>query len=215
VGSEVMVAKFDIIRPLYLLDLTALDDVRDDGSIFDPSFKGRLERIAFLRSLGQRITRPVMPDDQAFDYLATQAIADFLATQNEPRLDGIIFPSSQSKKGRNVVLFHKAARVEQMQFPQGTEIEANTGYGTEDGWEVDYGVSETFPKETSMPPVEEDDFPFFTSHHVLVLREDEDCREVALRIDPASAEVHHVDWVKINSTSFSVSRSRYEKQDWK
>lgn len=215
VGSEVVVAKFDIIRPLYLLDLTALDDVRGDGSIFDPSFKGRLERIAFLRSLGQRITRPVMPDDQAFDYLATQAIADFLATQNEPALDGIIFPSAQSRKGRNVVLFHKAARVEKMQFPQGTEIEAHTGHGTEDGWELDYGVSEVIPKETPVPPVEEDEFPFFTPHHVSMSLEDGDFRKPALRVDPASAEVHHVDWVKINTTIFPVSRSRHEKRDWK
>lgn len=34
--------------------------------------------------------RPVVPDDQAFDYLETQAIADFLATENEPGLNGII-----------------------------------------------------------------------------------------------------------------------------
>ena len=32
----------------------------------------------FLRSLSGRITRPVMPDDEPFEYLATQAIADFL-----------------------------------------------------------------------------------------------------------------------------------------
>ena len=72
VGSKVAVAKFVIIRPLRLLDLTALEKVHDRGSIFDPSLKNRLERAAFLQSLGLRITRPVMPDDEAFDYLATQ-----------------------------------------------------------------------------------------------------------------------------------------------
>lgn len=86
VGSKVAIAKFNIVRPLSLLDLTALDGVWDDGSIFDASLIGRLERAAFLQSLGHRITRPVMPDDESFDYLATQAIADFLATENEPRL---------------------------------------------------------------------------------------------------------------------------------
>ena len=73
--------------------------------------KDRLERVAFLQTLSERLTRPVMPDDEAFDYLITQAIADFLATQNEPRMDGIIFASAQSRKGRNVVLFHSAALV--------------------------------------------------------------------------------------------------------
>lgn len=216
VGSEVLVAKFDIIRPLHLLDLTALDNARDDGSIFDPSFKGRLERVAFLRSLGQSMTLPVMPDDQAFDYLATQAVADFLATQNEPRLDGIIFPSAQSKQGHNVVLFHKAASVEQLSFPRGTEIEAHTGYGSENGWEIDYGVSETVPKEPDEAPVQqEDEFSTFILSGGLFSQEDRGIRKVALRIDVSSIEVHHVDWVKINSTKFSVSRRRHERQDWK
>jgi len=44
------------------------------------------------------------------------AIADFLATENEPVLDGIVFPS-----------------VGAMELPAGTEIEAHTGYTSEDG----------------------------------------------------------------------------------
>ena len=62
------------------------------------------------------------------------AIADFLATENEPVLDGIVFPSVQvAGDGLNVVLFHKAARVGAMELPAGTEIEAHTGYTSEDG----------------------------------------------------------------------------------
>lgn len=216
VGSKVVVAKFSITRPLRLLDLTALDGVQDGGSIFDPSLKGRLERVAFLRSLGQLMTRAVMPDDEAFDYLATQAIADFLATENEPRLDGIIFGSAQSKEGRNVVLFHKAARVEAMEIPKGTEIDAHTGYGTEDGWETGYGVSEVVPKaETPAPKDEMDDLPGFVPHFGPSYSADDDYRDTALRVDPASVEVHHVDSVKVHSTRFAVSRHRREKQDSK
>ena len=51
-----------------------------------------------------------MPDDEAFDYLATQAIADFLATENEPRLDGIIFQSAQSKEAATLSSSIRAAR---------------------------------------------------------------------------------------------------------
>lgn len=216
VGSKVAVAKFEIIRPLRLLDLTALDGVQDGGSIFDPSLKGRLERVAFLKTLGERMTRPVMPDDEAFDYLATQAVADFLATENEPRLDGIIFGSAQAKTGRNVVLFHKAARVEEMQFPQGTEITAHSGYGTEDGWEADYGVREAVPKpKAPAPPKDDGPLAGFLPQAYEPYRVDGDYREAALRVDGNSVEVHHVEWVKVNSTSFAVSRHRHEKQDWK
>ncbi len=211
-----MVAKFSITRPLRLLDLTALNGLQDGGSIFDPSLKGRLERVAFLRSLGQLMTRAVMPDDEAFDYLATQAIADFLATENEPRLDGIIFGSAQSKEGRNVVLFHKAARVEAMELPKGTKIDAHTGYGTEDGWETDYGVSEVVPKaEPPVPKDEMDDLPDFVPHFSPSYSADDDYRDTALRVDPASVEVHHVNSVKVHSTRFAVSRHRREKQDSK
>ncbi|MFK4535162.1 hypothetical protein ABIA00_003345 [Bradyrhizobium ottawaense] len=50
----------------------------------------------FLRTLSARITRPVMPDDEHFEYLATQAVADFLATESSVPIDGIIFPSVQA-----------------------------------------------------------------------------------------------------------------------
>jgi RES domain len=113
VGSWVATARFAITRPLLLLDLSALDDARETGSIFDRGFARRLELAAFLRTLSQRMTRAIMPDDEAFDYLGTQATADFLATENDPPLDGIIFPSVQAAhRALNFVLFHKASSVE-------------------------------------------------------------------------------------------------------
>jgi hypothetical protein len=99
VGSWVAIAGFEIIRALRLLDLTALTVVREEGSLFDASFGRRLERTVFFRTLSSRMTRAIMPDDESFDYLATQAIADFLATENDPPLDGIIFPSVQAANG--------------------------------------------------------------------------------------------------------------------
>ena len=93
VGSKVLIARFEIVRPLKLLDLTALNEVRDDsGSLFDSEYRRRLQRAHFLRGLSQRISKPVMPNDQPLEYLPTQAIADFLATADCPPLplDGIV-----------------------------------------------------------------------------------------------------------------------------
>jgi len=214
VGSMVAVAKFSIIKPLRLLDLTALENVHDGGSIFDTSLHERMERVAFLRSLCQRMTRPVMPDDEAFDYLATQAVADFLATENEPRLDGIIFPSAQSKVGCNAVLFHKAARVEAIKLPKGTEVEASSGHDTEEGWEVDYSVIEWVPPPPDSPPTEGKGDPFrFLFRADLHMPWSADQRESTLRVDPASVEVHQVNWVQVHCTAFTVSRCRIEKSD--
>lgn len=211
VGSRVAVAKFDIIRPLRLLDLTALSDVRIKGSVFDPDFAGRLERTSFLRTLSRRITRPVMPDDEALEYLATQAIADFLATDGR-RLDGIVFPSVQAAGDvRNVVLFHKAARVEAVSVAKGASISARSGDWYEEGFEIDYqvhvetlqaGSEELTPDPNSLAPREV--FEQWTDPRA-------DQRDPALRIRLDSISVHEVDRVKFETTAYRVRRSTHER----
>ncbi len=214
VGSRVVVARFNICRPLRLLDLTALDAVHDGGSIFDSTLKRRLERASFLRTLGVRMARPVMPDDEAFEYLPTQAVADFLGTMNEPRLDGIMFPSAQAGEGRNVVLFHHAARVEDLSLPAAAVIEANTGYWTEDGWETAYSVSETVSEATtSQPrPADPDDVlgDFLLSNFTDPPGRHGDHRECALEVDTGSVSVHAVNAVEVKTTAFDVDRYRHE-----
>ena len=213
VGSRVVVARFEIIRPLQLLDLTALSDVTTDGSIFDPTSIGRFERARFLRSLTSRITRPVMPDDEPSEYLVTQAIADFLATENEPQLDGIIFPSVQAGgKARNVVLFRKASEVEEIGLPHGTEISAHLGMSTEDGWEDDYSVSEQTPHEHSAPPIPSPDrFTRFPNFGTDIGEYDPWPSNPTLRIDLDSVHVHTVRAVQVKATGKAVSRHRWTK----
>lgn len=154
--------------------------------------------------------------NEAFDYLPTQAIADFLATESEPRLDGIIFRSAQSNEGRNVVLFHKAARIEAMEFPKGTEVTAHRGYETEDGLETDYSVSELVPAPPAFStPKEGHELLGFLPHLRAPRRWNDDFREATLRVDTMSVEVHHVDWVQVQSTIYKVGHNRSEKRDWK
>lgn len=217
VGSQVAVAEFEIIRKLQLLDLTALRDVRIAGSIFDVGLAARLERAQFLRSLSGRITRPVMPDDEPFEYLATQAIADFLATESSVSIDGIVFPSVQvAGDVLNVVLFHKSARVESMDIPKGTEISARTGQFGEDGWEDDYAVIEEVPPASQEAKKDKDynECPDFDAIAALPWREaDADWREATLRIVSDSLKVHRVRRVEFETEGFSVRRHRWEKRD--
>ncbi|WP_186190534.1 RES family NAD+ phosphorylase [Burkholderia gladioli] len=215
VGSRVVVAKFSITRPLRLLDLTALRGVHVMGSIFDASLKRRLERAAFLRTLGIWMARPVMPDDEAIDYLPTQAVADFLATMNEPRLDGIVFPSAQTKAGRNIVLFHHAAKVAESTPLKDAEITVNLGQWSEDGWEIDYSVMEEALPERAPKQSGADGgiFAALSDYPAEPPRWDADFREAALEVDRDSVKVHHVNSVKVNTTSYSVHRFRFEKRD--
>lgn len=207
VGSQVALATFRIIRPLLLLDLSALENASDGGSVFDPTLLQRLERVSFLQSLGHKMTRPVMPDDQEFDYLSTQAVADFLATENDPTLDGILFSSTQSEEGDNIVLFHKASRVKNMDLPAGVELSANTMSCDSDGWYPDYCVREDAPMldgaETALAPKAW----AMTFHNI---REDEDVRADTLDVIPSSVEVHHVKRVKVECDSHKVERYRHQ-----
>ncbi|MGQ3214651.1 RES family NAD+ phosphorylase [Bosea sp. CRIB-10] len=217
VGSQVAVAQFEIIRPLKLLDLTALSAVSDGGSVFDPELAGRLERAMFLRSLSQRITRPVMPDDEHFEYLATQAVADFLATEGAISLDGIIFPSVQAAGAvLNVVFFHKAARVEKLAVPVGAEISARSGHMEEDGWETEYEVIEEVPAAPDEPPPVKEEaagWPDFASLAAMQWGPpDPDWRDPSLRVVLDSVVVHRVRRVEFETDEFSVARRRWQKR---
>jgi hypothetical protein len=141
VGSRVMLGKFELTRPLKVLDVEALRSVLVRGSVFDGGHILKLERAKFLGRLSDRITRPVMPSDEPSDYLVTQAIADYLASH--AGLDGILYPSVQAAGAKkNIVLFHHASRVKPLEFPPDTELEARTYTTTEDGPEAEYWVSE-------------------------------------------------------------------------
>jgi hypothetical protein len=217
VGSEVAVARFEIIRPVRVLDLTVMSEVITTGSIFDPTFGGRLERTTFLQSLSRRITMPVMPDDETFEYLPTQAIADFLATERTPQIHGIIFPSIQAAGGAlNVVLFHKAARVEQLALPKGTEVSARLGQMYEEGWEIDYCVTEEVPA-LKVEPANKEEYPIFEGFTDEVggnwKPPNFDGQDVTLRIDLDSVKVHIVRAVEFRTEEHSVRRHRWEKSD--
>lgn len=209
VGSQVAVAKFTVTRPLRLLDVEALRSVKAAGSIFDPNYRRQAQQAQFMETLSHRITRPVMPNEEVFEYLATQAVADFLAT--ESKLDGIIFPSVQTDhKSANVVLFHHAARVENVPLPEGTEIEVYLEEWDEDSSYPDYRVMERVPKPDTAPPKAAAS-PFrlrIRSDHT-----DDDPRSVSLKIDLENVEIHYVKAVRFDTAKLPVHRHRTEKQE--
>lgn len=171
VGSRVIVARFEIVRPLRLLDFGALEFIVDhNGSDFDKAHIQRLKRAAFLRRLCRRVSRPVMPHDEPRDYLPTQAVADYLANLADPSLDGIIYPSVQfgdpspgilsrasrgsafgsGRSGRNVVLFHTTASVVPLCGEDETDISVSNDslFGVPEDLDADSYFSDTGPEAT-------------------------------------------------------------------
>jgi hypothetical protein len=133
VGSAAVIGKFQIIRPLRLLDLGAFQHLFvDRASYFDPDFRGLSDRAEFLKRLVGIMSRPVMPNEEDFQYLPTQAVAEYLSEKIEPKLDGLIFPSSQRDgEGENVVVFRRASGVE-ADGSDDLELSTDFGWATDD-----------------------------------------------------------------------------------
>jgi hypothetical protein len=205
------VAQFEIVRPLRLLDVSKLEEVTVEGNVFDDDYIVRSQKAQFLSALKQRMTMPVMPATESSDYLPTQAIADYLGSQQDPPIDGIIYPSAQvSDKARNVVLFHKASVVKKVPLPEGLRFEVTTTEYYESGPEIEYSVSEEEPTEEERPPKREPSF----AEMVAELNREVDHRTTALRLIPGSVHVHHVKRVEVVTELFAVARHRWSRKDW-
>ena len=144
VGSQVVIGKFSLLRPVKLLDLGALSRVYVNVSHFDPNYSVLHGRASFIRNLVDEISRPIMPQDADREYLPTQFVASYLARKVIPNFDGIIFPPSQTEGNcQNVVLFNHARGVEKYELPVGSEVEVYLPSFSEDDDSV--FVSETTP----------------------------------------------------------------------
>jgi len=217
VGSRVVVGRFEILRKLKLIDLKALSNVWAHGSIFDPTFAERQEKTSFLRSLSDRLVMAVMPDHENFEYLATQVVADFLASNQNPEFDGIIFPSVQTggENSINVVLFHKAAKIRKIKLVEGTNVVASSKVYEEDGEYDSYNVSEILPEKPKTKGGADDmyyhDLYGYIRKHMPV--PSDDLRKDTLKVDLENIYVHHVKSVRYKTEKHSVSRHKKEPID--
>ena len=220
VGAHVVLGRFDLLRPVRLLDLDALSHVYAGGSYFDPDYSEREGHAEFFRHLVDEISRPVMPQDEALEYLTTQAVAEFLTHKVDPRLDGIIFHSSQTGgDGRNVVLFNHARGVEQHSLPVGTRVEVqlpSRGLNDSDDW---YGGIVVWETVSSNISVSESAAPKGEGRRgpIRILMEDgpniEEEGEPTLRLDIDSLEVLAMKAVAYTTKELSVSRHRQTEEE--
>lgn len=113
VGGSAIVGRFEILRPLRILDLTRLEDAQRRLSYFEAGY-GELQGYAgFVRGLHEEMKRAVIPGREMLDYLPTQIIAEYLWARADPPFDGLIFGSSQiSETQNNISLFPHASIVE-------------------------------------------------------------------------------------------------------
>lgn len=192
VGSRVAIAKFSLLRDVKLLDLRSFKKLSAKGSIFDSRYADRLGRAEFLRTFCEKITIPVMPGNEASEYLITQAIADYLSDSKRFDLDGIVYPSVQdeSSKAINIVLFHKSAR----SYGSNDTIFDASLYDTdwEDGQRCVYS-------SYSLKPTDDESLPIASF---------DDFRNQTLKLEEDNLVIAHVTAAKFSTKDRSVSIRR-------
>lgn len=120
IGSYVVGAAFRLKRPVVVLDVTRFVRPAKDRSLFSPVYRERLNQWHFMQEFMFEISKPVLPNDEALDYVPTQIVSEFLHAEFPVKIDGkrcqiegIVYRSAQTPNGRNIVLFGDAAMVEQ------------------------------------------------------------------------------------------------------
>ncbi|EOP1617155.1 RES family NAD+ phosphorylase [Escherichia coli] len=208
VGCKVVCAKFNVIRPLRLLNLPALESVLESGSLLDLEYIKRREQAAFLSTLTRRIVDPVLPGEEDFSYIPTQVIAEYLADPSRFNLDGILYPSVQlpgadQDERYNVVLFHKASRVAFMKLPSKDDCMIRFGHQyAEDDWETDIRVTEVISAKKSLSSQSD-------RHDLSDLSLPDDRRALSLEIDLDAVSVHGIRAARFEYSTDAVSRSTY------
>lgn len=112
VGDVAISGKFEIIKPLVLMDLSSFNGLYEVLSLFDPDFETKSSQLNFLRRFEKEVSKPILPGDEVLEYIPTQALVEYLANYHAPKIDGLLYSSTQTNgSGKNVVIFNHAADI--------------------------------------------------------------------------------------------------------
>lgn len=118
VGSIVVGAKFELTRPIHVLDTTRFEAPMKPLSVFTQDYLTRVAQWSFMNAFSREIAKPISPSDEHLAYIPTQAVAEYFLHHHKFKRDGlpakieaIIFQSAQLAPGKNIVLMGDASQV--------------------------------------------------------------------------------------------------------
>lgn len=197
VGDMAISGKFEIIKPLVLMDLSRFNRLYEVLSIFDPDFSSKASQLKFLRRFENEVRKPVLPSDELLGYIPTQALVEYLANYHTPRIDGLIYSSTQTNgDGKNIVIFNHAAHI------------ASTG-GNDSGKEDEIYFEISWPQDSiSYSIYETDDKEKGINIKHQYVTEEKD--EPSLKLVDDEIEVHLINGIEHSYDSDKV-RITYQK----
>ena len=137
VAENVIVAEFEVVQRLFVLNLATVFETRK--SIFDPEYSFYYEEYfkPFLEHFVGDVSKPIRKTDNEIEYVPTQVFTEFIKAVNfkthyympdsngnedDIFIDGILFKSSVMKDGINLVLF------------RGPDISTTNSANSKDAW---------------------------------------------------------------------------------
>ncbi|MFZ2451052.1 MAG: RES domain-containing protein [Methylovulum miyakonense] len=139
VGEIAISGQFKLEKPIAIFDLSIFDKINPEnttsngytsrivGDEFLDKFEDRLE---FLKTFSEEISKPIPPHKETLDYMPTQALVEYLAYHYEPKIDAVVYASTQTNgRGKNIVFLNHAANVKKEQQPDGGKYRAIWGTG--------------------------------------------------------------------------------------
>ncbi|QYF86210.1 RES family NAD+ phosphorylase [Brevundimonas sp. PAMC22021] len=146
VGAFLVGARFELTRPIVVLDMTIFESPPKATNRFANDHIVRLAQYNFLQAFTREIAQAVSPDDEHLDYVPTQAVAEYLTHHHEFNLDGrrtrieaIIYRSAQYPKGLNIAILGEAARVGLSEADRKAASKPEPLSPFEDDWEAEPG----------------------------------------------------------------------------
>ncbi|WPE82825.1 RES family NAD+ phosphorylase [Acinetobacter baumannii] len=106
IGSSIAMGEFKPSKALKILNFRSLERSYQFLSYLMPNYRELVSQQLFLHKLHKQISTPILPGHED-EYLITQVLAEYLAYVSTYGFDGIIFESTQSKGGTNIVIFPK------------------------------------------------------------------------------------------------------------
>lgn len=106
-GARLVVSQWETTRESHIVDFTSLPLL---PSVFDLRNKKKREMLLFLYDFLSDFSQPVTKDgSEHVEYVPTQVVCEYIAqvleTSSGNRIDGLLYPSSVAKGGRNLVVF--------------------------------------------------------------------------------------------------------------
>lgn len=183
IGAWVIIGSFRPERELRLLDLTNLKV--GVGSYFRADLDAAVGLRDFVSNFSRIISRPIAARNESLEYLSTQFVAEYLGHKIKPSFDGIIFQSSLTSKGKNVVLFEPAISIgiDDHRFP----------------------LSEDNISYVQIPPDEQPEFRLDTKRIKLNRKNYKDCKLKIIFSETKVQEVYGIDYQCIETDINNVN----------